>query len=250
VNVRHRDLLACAGAALTCAALALAVPATPVRALAAIPLCLFLPGYALTAASFARARPTASRRVMMTLALSLATLAVGAIVVSASPWGLRSGSWAGFLLVVVGAGCVVAARRRPARPRAPRRRLVLPPARELALLACAIVIAAGAFVFSRVPLPAHDAVGYTALSMLPAGHAMRIEVQSGEQHATTYRLQVQMGRKGRVVTVDPALTLEPGARARFRVPVLPATRGLVAARLYRAGDSRVYRYVTGRVPAR
>ena len=90
----NRDLLVVAAAAPVCAALALAVPVAPVRILAAVPLCLVLPGYALTAAIFARREISGLQYSLLALALSLSTLVLGSLVLDLSPGGIRSGTWA------------------------------------------------------------------------------------------------------------------------------------------------------------
>jgi hypothetical protein len=254
VILAHRDLRACAAVGLVCAALALAVHLTAIRAIAAVPLCLVLPGYALTAAFFARRRLEPGSTVMLTLALSLTTLILGALVLNLIPGALRAGPWAALLLVAVLGGCLVADRRRPAlvlQPGRPRRGAAGRRWRALdaVLLGAAALIAAGAFVVSRIPLSAPSAVGYTALWMLPdrtvQGPVVNIGVQSSEQVRWGYRLIVQIGS---VSLADRRFSLAPDGRIAVRVAVPARLQhgGTVIARLYRSDLVPVYRMTTAR----
>ena len=246
-----RDIWATAGAALVCAAAAVSVPVTAVRAVFAVPLCLVLPGYAITQAAFTWRRSPGLQTLMLVPALSLATLAVGSLLLDAAPGGLRLGSWATFLIAVVLSGCGVAVARRglgtfEPRPRTFRR---IRPADAL-LVGVAASAAIAALVVSRIPLPARNAVGYTQLSMLssgtPSSPAVRIDVRSGEQHVTTYRLLLASG-SGSPTVVDSRLTLRPGGGTEITVPLVPLSSGapaLVIAQLYRLGGSAPYRRVT------
>jgi uncharacterized membrane protein len=249
-----RDLRACALAAVACAAVALAAHLTAVRAVAAVPLCLVLPGYALTAAFFARTRLELRSIVMLTLALSLTTLILGSLLLNFTPWGLRAGTWAALLLAVVLGGCTVAGLRREPRAKAPgtaaRVRLPRPRvrARDVALLTLAAMIAAGAMVVSRIPLSAPNAVGYTAMWMLPghsgSGSDLEIGIQSAEQQPTSYRLVVEMGAR----STESSFVLTPGGRTEVPVPLDPRpVAGTVVAMLYRNTETGVYRRVTARL---
>jgi Protein of unknown function (DUF1616) len=246
-----RDLRLVLSATIVCVAVVLAVPTTAVRAVFAVPLCLVLPGYALTAAVFARQRVRAAQTLMLALALSLASLALGSLLLEVLPGGLRIGSWALLIALVVLAATIVAAVRRvPGSAPSPRRPPTPPRLRDAVLLLIGLLSASAALVVSRIPLPAHNAVGYTELWMLPHGTpqapAVRIGVLSAEQHQTTYLLVLQAG-PGRAAIVDPQLTLRPGGASEFEVPLTAAPGGvpaLVTARLYEAGSAAVYRHVT------
>ncbi|HEY4779357.1 MAG TPA: DUF1616 domain-containing protein, partial [Solirubrobacterales bacterium] len=115
----HGDLeAACTGATL-CALLTLVLPFEPLRMLLAAPLTLFLPGYAISAAIFARRRIERRQFLLFSLGLSLAVLALGALVLNYVPGGIRAWSWALLLFLVVLGCCRGAALRRPKRARAP-----------------------------------------------------------------------------------------------------------------------------------
>jgi hypothetical protein len=218
-----------------------------------------LPGYALTAALFSRVQLPFERAAMLTLALSLSALSLGSLIVNFSPGGLRIGGWAAFLLLVVVGGCAVAHVRGHQPPDVAALARGLRIRRGAAgLLLAALALTAAATVLAKTELPAHNVVGYTGLWMLPGpdangSPAVRIGVESAERDVTTYRLELQMGNGGRVVAVDPQLTLRPGTKAQFTVALTPAligrsAGGLVSARLYRAGGLVAYREVTARLP--
>jgi hypothetical protein len=252
--MRHRDLWAAAGGALICAAVAVLVPVTAVRAIFAIPLCLVLPGYVIVAATFAHGQLTTLQTTLLTLALSLCTLILGSLLLDAVPGGIRIGSWTALLLVVVLAGCAVATRRRDPRAasvRAPRRKLRLR-STEMILLVFALLTAGSALALSRVPVGARYANGYTQMWMLQAGSAavptVQIGVRSEEKQVTTYRVVVTTGAHAPKV-VEPSLTLEPGGSRVLYVPLsnLSGQQTVVTAKLYKAGDAAVYRHVTALV---
>lgn len=275
------DLQLCAAAAILCAVGVVTVPLTAVRALLAIPLCLVLPGYAVASGAFGPARITGVRLLMLVPAVSLAILALAALLLQLTPDGLGEASWTIVLVVVVLGGCAVAAGRReglwsgarggsnaPPRPhdgaaahRAgeldgrlpvihwPRLR-----ARDLLLLALAGLIAAAALVFSRTPLPAPNAIGYAQLWMLPSGTprspAVHIGVISDQQRPTTYRLELSLGSAAPLV-VAQRISLKPGAQMQLSVPLdgLTQPQSLVVARLYVQGSRSPYRQVTALVDA-
>jgi uncharacterized membrane protein len=264
-----QDLWATSGAALLCAAVVILVPLTAVRAAFATPLCLVLPGYALAAACFSPGRVSGPQRAMVVLALSLATLALGSLLLNALPGGLRLGSWTILVVAVVLVGCAVAAAR--------RHRLILPvgvPATgagggaaprlrglgskraqsDLLLVIFAALIASSALLLSRIPLPAPNAIGYTQLWMFAddSGHtpAVRIGVRSAEKRRTSYRLALTIGTSAPAV-VEPHLTLAPGQSSQIKVPLIgiPRPRAIVTAELYKGRSPTVYRQVTALVSA-
>jgi Protein of unknown function (DUF1616) len=254
VNRDSRDLWFVAVAAAICAAVALAVPVTVLRTVAAVPLCLVLPGYALTRAIFARRPITGSQLSVLTLALSLSTLVLGSLVLDLSPGGIRTGTWAALLLVVILAATAVAMLRRrgaEAPPPSPVRLRLRPS--DVGLLLVAALIVASALTLSRLPLKASSALGYTQMWMLPSGTqlapAVRIGVTSAEKTDTTYRLEV-VGPSGHATVIDPQLRLAPGGTYTVSVE-LSGTRSrqsVVEANLYKADSNAVYRRVSAVLP--
>jgi uncharacterized membrane protein len=248
----HRDLLAVTAGAAVSALIVLTVPVTAIRAAFALPLCFVLPGYAATAAIFGRSKPGGARLTMLVLAMSLATLVLGSLVLDV-PRGLRAGPWVGLLTAVVVATSAIAWRRRgESEPvTRPLPRLTVGTGNAL-LLAIALLGTTSAIVLSEVPLRAAHALGYTELWLTGPDKMslLRIGVTSAEQHATTYRLEVRVGSAAPTV-VAPDLTLRPAEQKRFTVRVPTRVSGSqpeAVAILYKAGDPEVYRSATARLP--
>lgn len=245
----HRDLWWTCVAAALCALVTGLVPWEVVRLLAALPLAIFLPGYAIAAAVSGPRRADLSQLVLLIILCGLSVICLGGLVLNFMPGGIRTLTWVLLLVLVVLIAARVAALRR-AEPggertawRRPRPRLV-----DLVVGALAIAIAAGALVLAYTPLPAPRAAGFTALWMLPArpavGPAVKVGVISSEQQAERYLLVVRPGAQARPENFS--LTLAPGERRALRVPVTlePGGPTRVAAVLYREADPGVpYRHV-------
>jgi uncharacterized membrane protein len=248
----HRDLrLACAAAVL-CALVAALAPLEIVRLIAALPLALFLPGYAIAAAAFGSQELARPKRLMLSVATSLMVLPLGAFVLNVFPFGLTTASWAVLLPVVVLAASRGAAlrRERPGRD-AGAGSLPRPAAGGLALGAVALLIAVAAIALAQKPLAADDAVGFTALWMLPTDSredAVAVGVVSNQHHPTSYRLEVSLGKNQ---SKSYRVKLDPGEEHVYEVDVPPESDGRthVVATLYREqrpGDP--YRRVTSWLP--
>lgn len=246
----HRDLEWVCGAAIVAALVAVLVPWEVVRLLAALPLAVFLPGYAITAAAFGSQRLDPQRLAMLTLLLGLSLLCLGGVVLNYLPGGLRTVPWALLLVVVIFAAARTAALRR-AKPDGRPSGWVRPRLRtaDIACVALASVVAVAALVFAYTPLPASKAVGYTALWILPAdgatSPALKVGVISAEQDARRYRLEVRVGESGE--TTIHRLTLDPDEERVFDVPTeVPAGKeARVVASLYDAErPDELYRRVT------
>jgi hypothetical protein len=192
--------------------LALLLPFEPLRMLLAAPLALFLPGYAIAAAIFARGRIRRSQFLVFSLGLSLVVLALGALLLNYMPGGIRAWSWALLLFAVVLGCCRGAALRRPRRAPAPVA-WSLPRANgpQLALFLGGGLALLAAVVLAFTPLTATKAIGFTEIWIQPlaAGNGVRIGVGSGERDDSSYRLQVRFGA-GKTVT--RRFELEPGQR--------------------------------------
>jgi hypothetical protein len=228
---------------------------TPIRALFAVPLCLVLPGYAITMATFPRRQLSGLQTMALTAAMSLCTLALGSLVLDLTPGGIRTASWIILLVVVIGAACAVAVSRRgQVSSRARRLGWNRPRPHEVILLVFAALAVTTALLVSRAPLGAPNAYGYTQFWMVQNGSqihpAVRIGVQSGEKVPVTYRVVLSTGaRKGSTVTQN--LTLEPGSASQITVPLrhLSLAQNIVTARLYVRNNPSVYRTVTAVVQA-
>jgi len=246
----HRDLKWVCVAAVVAAVVAALVPWDVVRLLAALPLAVFLPGYAITVAAFGPQRLDPQRLAMLTLLCGLSLLCLGGIVLNFLPGGIRTVTWALLLILVVIAAARAAALRR-GRPDGrlsgwtrPRLRGV-----DVACLVLAAVVVVGTLVFAYTPLPASKAVGYTALWMLPAKNAadpaLKVGVISAEQGRQHYRLEVRIGENGKPKRYH--LALDPGEERVVRVPVnVPAgkKRHVVVSLYDSERPHELYRRVT------
>ncbi len=254
----HKDLRLTLGLAALCGLLAPAIPLTALSLLFALPLALFLPGYAITAAVFARRSIGRPRLIVLSLALSLVTLVGGSLLLNYMPGGLRALSWALLLVLVVLVACLVAAARRaPAtaggmwRPPPVRRR-------DAGLAAGGLLLAAIAIALAMTTLPASNARGYTQLWLLPApgsaGTEAKIGVRSEEQKATDFDLRIKLGAGTEAPqVVRRSFNLKPGEGRVVTVGPVQAPAGAqvaVTAALLRHDDPyKVYRRVRGRLTA-
>jgi hypothetical protein len=249
----HYDLRRVVAAAAVCALGALLLPFEVVRLLFAAPLALLLPGYAIAAASFDRGSLDWPRFLLVSLVLSLCTLALGGLVLNYMPGGIRPLSWALLLVLVTTLGCWRAARRRaPVKASAPawkRPRLGGLFGGSLVLGGLAAMVAA--LVLAQTTLPAENAVGFTELWVLPESGAESREAQIGigsnEQTTAYYDLIVQVGK-------DPEIRhsyrLRPGETRLVRVRTEPTGRPIpVTATLLRQNRfDEIYRRVRSWLP--
>lgn len=250
----HPDLRLLTWGALLCAVAALLAPWGLVSLLFAAPLALAMPGYAIVSAAFARRPLDRPRLAVLSVALSLAVLALGALVLNYAPGGIRGTSWAILLLLVV-LGCARAAALRrdgkPATLRRPRMRLS---GVELGMGAGALAAFVAALVLSSATLPAKDALGFTELWIVPApeseGSKARIGVKSEEQQATEFDLGIRIGRDR---LVRRSFTLAPGEEEVVGVGRAPGPAGtevpVVATLLLDEDPTTVYRRVRGTLTA-
>lgn len=245
----HKDLRLVCALALASAVLTLILPWGPLCLVVALPLLFFLPGYALAAAIFARGRIPLRHMVVLSLGLSLAVLALGALPLNYLPGGVRAGWWALLLVIVVFAAARSAAIRRPSRRAAPsaswRPRLNPAQAALFAGGALAIVVA---IVLAFIPVGAKDALGYTQMWIKPlegGRTGVEIGVDSGEQKEASYRLWVKFGAgeapQGRYFRLAPGETRV----VRLLTEEQPAKAEQIRAALFKqGGPGRAYRRVS------
>lgn len=242
------DLRLVAAGALLCAVLALLIPVDGVALVFAVPLALFLPGYAITAAAFAQ-RPLATPQfLLLSIALSLATLVLGSLVLNYLG-GIHPLSWALLLLLVVFVACRVAAVRRGTSGKAvqlPRLRLG---GLQAAMLLGAVAAATAALVLASTSVPADDALGYTQLWILPqpgtAHSRAQVGVRSQQQTSVDYDLRVRIGND---VLLRRSFRLAPGETRLVKLRAPPGTEGtvpVIATLLRHNRPTKVYRRVKG-----
>lgn len=258
---RHRDLRAIVVAAAILAALAVIVPVDWISLLLLAPVAFFLTGYAILLASFVEGPRTGPRALWISVALSLAVLALLPLPLNFLG-GLRPGTWAVGLVLVVLVAAAIAAARRAAHPgsEAPASPTLPKPSPFAALLGLgALALAAGAIVLSQTTVANGDAEGFTALWLKPApGQApgaakVRIGVDNQEQHYTTYEVTAKFIGGGEVTRT---LSLYPGSHTTFDLVATPQpTPGdptFVAVTLNRQPEEGAvgpYRRVYGWIPA-
>jgi uncharacterized membrane protein len=242
----HRDLVLACGLALVCAVAALLLPLTALRVVFALPLCLVLPGYAITAATFARLPLGKAQTALLSVALSLCALALGALALNYLG-GLRSGTWALLLVAIVLAGCRAAAVRRPNRGTRPQPALPRVPLPQVVLYCAGTAAIAAAVGLAFVVLPAKNAIGHTDLWITTAeegaSSVVQVGVRSQEQHATSYFVRIRVGSAEK-----PAIKLfdlVPGEERTIRLEVPAAAQPIPAtAALFRqSSPEQVYRQV-------
>lgn len=251
----HRDLEIVAAGSLLCALAALLIPLAALSLLFAIPLLLVAPGYAIVAATFAR-RPIGQPQVaLLSVALSLATLVLGGLLLNYTPGGLQALPWALLILLVVLNGCRLAALRRA--PAVSGRKLPRPRIgrRDGALLLGGAALAALALGLAMTTLPAKNARGFTQLWVTPEAGAVagsaEIGVGSEEQHEASYLLKVRLGKATQPFV--HTFTLRPGETRTLDFEAPPFSSGApvpVTARLFlRDRPNAVYRRVSAWIPA-
>ncbi|HEX5415762.1 MAG TPA: DUF1616 domain-containing protein [Chloroflexota bacterium] len=205
------DLRRLAAVALACAAGSLIAPLGAVRIVFAVPLALFLPGYALTAAAFGPRQPSWSRRLPLALGVSLACLALGGLLLNYTPGGIQGLPWTILLVVIVLLGCAVAARRRGTSGGTPGSVPRSRPSPATAILAAgSLAMAVAAVALAHRTPRAEHAFGYTQLWIAPpkpTDISARIGVTSQQQQTRAYRLVVEV--EGRPTPVERSFELAP-----------------------------------------
>lgn len=248
----HTDLRTAVAAAVLCAVLALVLPFGALRLVFAAPLAFFLPGYAIASAAFARRPLARPKLLLLSVGLSLAVLALGALILNYVPGGIRAGSWALLLILVVLGASRAAAIARPAGDSSSLPRPRFSPKRgEAALLGAGMVAGIAAIVLAFQPMSAKDAVGYSEMWIQPfdgnRSSGVQIGVGNRMQQRGFYLLRVRFGGEDGKMAVR-SFTLEPGEDEVLRLPAAARPSGKplpVVATLFRPSRSdRPYRRVS------
>lgn len=235
-------------------ALVFALPSTNVIGrIWTLPLVLVLPGYALTCALFPKRALGITQYIVFSLALSLAILILGGLVLNWMPSGLNTRSWTVLLSgITLIASTVALIRRRGEYISASawlRVDLGLNFRQGLLLVLAAIVIC-GAVVVSYRGAAQQPFPGFTQLWILPANGAsvkntISLGVSNMELTAMEYNLTVNMD--GKVVKVWPSIYLKLNEKwqATLVLPQTTQTRtARVEALLYQTiAPTKIYRHV-------
>ena len=245
------DLLAVMVGTGLCAGLALLLPADSiVRLICALPLVLFLPGYAITAALFPPRSLGVPERLLFSLGLSVIVTALAGLALNLTPWGLQTSTWAIALAGIVLLAGIIAWRRRQTvaittAPIAVKFKLRF---RDSLLLGLAVLATGTAIGLTRLPAPPNGVIGYTSLWMIAANpgnsNDFRLGLNSSEFAKTRYRLQVSVGDQ--VVQAWPELSLRPGEawEATIGLQSNQVVSGTITADLTKLDDpTTIYRHV-------
>lgn len=216
------------------------------QALLALPLVLFLPGYALTAALFPPRSLGIPERLLFSVGLSLVVTIIGSVALQWLQAGLTPATWATLLTALTLCASLVAWRRR--RAIVPMQLKINMSSAQGAVLGLAALVAVAAVTLARVPSPADGLEGYTLLWILPPETAqapgVRLGVSCMEFWPTDYRLSLTLD--DRVIGEWPTINLRPGEQWEgfVSLPSQGPDLGKVEVRLYRLDNPEVvYRRV-------
>ena len=257
MNRKVFDLVLCSALAAVAMTLALLAPEIgPVRALVALPLVLFVPGYALVAAAFPAGRLGTIERLLFSLGASLAVAALAGLLLHWTALGLRPAAWAVTLgNITLVASLIALVRRNPDKGRGWRQ-----PANEAVqrsagmtlveggLLGLALLLVASAVLVARDGAIQQRAAGFTQLWVLPDSAAqvdsVRLGVSNREPGEIGYRLLVTIS--GTIIGSWPRIMLGPDEQweATVALPTAQPAAATVEVLLYRLdAPETVYRRV-------
>ncbi|HEU5090654.1 MAG TPA: DUF1616 domain-containing protein, partial [Roseiflexaceae bacterium] len=178
------------------------VPNVPeaLRAVVALELVLFMPGYALVTLLFPNSLRDNTMRLVVVLGSSIAIAIVCGLVMNFLPWGLTRSSWSAALgiitIVLATLGLLrIDIHRRPSISWASLKIARLP-AVQLVLAGMVLV---GALGVARTSALSQQHTNFTQLWMLPAEQtsipSVRLGIRNDEPAALTYRLQLRQGEQ-------------------------------------------------------
>jgi uncharacterized membrane protein len=212
-----------------------------------IPLVLFVPGFIVTMILFPWSRLSIPERLLLSIGLSIALVALGGLILNLTPWGLQPSSlWIAFVVgLVIGIAILFYARRTWWREGIAFPKNANFNARQWVLMALAALMAVMAFRVARTPAPQNGLEGYTLLSAQAAGtpNSIRLGVRSEEFKETKYQIKYQFNGK---VHDGPMLDLNPGQTWEqvVSIPVEDLGGKSFTVLLYRLDKpTDVYRYV-------
>ena len=189
MNRKAFDLVICCALAAVAMMLALLAPEiSPARALVALPLVLFAPGYALVAAAFPASRLGTIERLLFSLGASLAVAGLAGLLLHWTALGLRPAAWAvalGNLTLVASLIALVRRWRQPASDTVQRSAGMT--LAEGGLLGLALLLVAGALLIARDGAIQQRATGFTQLWVLPDSAAQAGKRAPGRQQSRAGR---------------------------------------------------------------
>jgi len=239
MNRKISDLLICSALAAVALILALLMPEHgPARALVALPLVLFAPGYALVAAAFPASQLGTIERLLFSLGASLAVAALSGLLLHWTALGLRPTAWALVLSNLTLVASLIALVRRRQQPASePIQHRVGLTLSQGGLLGLAALLVAGSVLIARDGAIQQRATGFTQLWVLPDSAAqadsLRLGVSNREPGQIGYRLLVTAS--GTIIGSWPRITLGPDEQwqATITLPTAQPAAATVEAVLYR-----------------
>jgi hypothetical protein len=244
---RSGDLIAVIVLTLLALAAALFVDSGPLAVAAFLPLVLVLPGFALAAALFPPSSIGPAFRLILTIALSIAATALGAIVVQIF-FGLDRGVFAAMLALIALGASAKAMRSRPA-AEGPATRLSISPRWILPALATGAAVAIAASAVAIATNGAEDQLGgahFSALWLLPEGPpgtppggppvsigvashesrelGFRLELRRGSQELRSWRLRLSPGEEWHALLPASSLRGSGALTAQLLQGALPVRR--------------------------
>lgn len=225
-------------------------PASLPRAILALMLLLFLPGYAFYSALFVRHLLGGAERILIIAGSSISIAIVAGIILNFMSGGLNPASWAALLCGFTLISCLIAGLRRNNAGYKTYQPLNLNLGwGQAAILVLALLVTIGAVSLARTPItnPA-NLQGYTVLWILPVGNealnAVNLGVTNDQFTTTEYKLQILTNHQ--VLNEWPDIKLAPGEKMEtaYEIPGNLSTSTEVEAYLYKLDNpDTVYRQV-------
>jgi uncharacterized membrane protein len=213
------------------------------RFVAAFPLVIALPGYALGYVLLGTRPLGAPERAVVSVALALTATILATLLLDLLSLTLSAGTWSLFLAATTVVACAVAGTARTDSRR--ERRTWRPPRlRDAVAVGIAVAITCAAVVLARTPLrPPSGVSGYTQLWALPVAGGVEFGVANHELGPARYRLEVSADGHATHRWVN--LRLSQREQWTWVVPSrFLSSSDVVTARLYRADRPRaLYRHV-------
>jgi uncharacterized membrane protein len=212
-----------------------------------VPLVLFVPGFIVTMILFPWTRLSIPERLLLSIGLSIALVALGGLILNLTPWGLQASSlWFGLVLgIAVGIAILFFARRGWWSEGIAFPKNANFNGRQWVLMALAALMAVVAFRVALTPAPQSGLEGYTLLSAQAAdsSNSIRLAVRSEEFKETKYQIKYQFNGS---VHEGPMLDLNPGQTWEqvVSIPVGDLAGKSFTVLLYRLDKpTEVYRHV-------
>jgi hypothetical protein len=211
------------------------------RVVFAVPLVLFLPGYALLSALAPARSLEPIERLLVSLGLSFAATIVAGLLLAMTPFRLSPLSWAVMLAGVTLVASAVAWLRRVRAgiegPQFPR--LAARPG-ALALMLVAALIAGDALLGNSLAAVQQDKPAPEQLWLVPAGEEVRLGMRAGPGGG---QYEVRLSSAGEVIQNFDLTLAEGEAWERLVVVPADARQHALVARLYRGTDGVELRFV-------